>query len=407
MLVAMKEADIVDTQWPHVLALMPDDLAASAAEQRALVRKRQIRSAGDLLRLALLYSACDYSLKASGARAAALGMAQLSAPAVLQRLRKAADWLGYLVVRWLQQRGLASVGIGLPIRLVDATGVSQPGSSGTDWRVHLGLDLAHQRISHVELTDATGGETLQRHPVRPGEVLVADRGYAHREGVASVLDRQGHVLVRINCHNFPLEARDGQPFDILKHLETLAPGELGDWEVQFRAHNQVYPLRLVAVRKTQPAAQHEQERIRREAARKGRRPDERSLRAAHFCFAVTDLDTQLLPTAEALELYRLRWQVEIAFKRLKGLLHLDHLRAKDPDLARAYLYSKLLAALIVDELTEGALAFFPWGCPLPRPALEPLASRRDVGRVPGAGSQGHAVLGEAPQRDAEPHALPV
>jgi hypothetical protein len=403
----MDEADIVDTQWPHVLALMPDDLETSAVAHRALLRKRQIKSAGDLLRLALLYAACDHSLKASGARADALGMARLSAVAVLKRLRKAADWLGYLVLAWLRQRGLASAGLGLSIRLVDATGVSQPGSKGTDWRVHLGLDLAHQRISHVELTDAKGGETLLRHPVRPDEVLVADRGYAQREGVAWVLDQQGHVLVRINCHNFPLETRDGQPFDILKHLETLAPGELGDWDVQFRAHNQVYPLRLVAVRKTKPAAQHEQERIRREASRKGRRPDERSLRAAHFCFAITDLETQVLPTADALELYRLRWQVEIAFKRLKGLLHLDHLRAKDPDLARAYLYSKLLAALIVDELTEGALAFFPWGYPLHRPATEPVASRRDLGRVPGVGSQGRGALGQAPQRDAESHALPV
>jgi hypothetical protein len=48
-----------------------------------------------------------------------------------------------------------------------------------------------------------------RQQVSPGEVYVADRGYAQRAGVAWVLDQQGHVLVRINCHNFPVETREG------------------------------------------------------------------------------------------------------------------------------------------------------------------------------------------------------
>jgi hypothetical protein len=140
-----------------VLAMMPDDLETSAAAYGAFRRKRQVKSAGDLLRLALLYALCDYSLKASGAPASALGLAQLSAVAVYKRLRKAADWLGYLVLRWLQERGLTNAVPGLSIRLVEATTVSEPGSKGTDWRVHLGLDLAHQRISALELTDAKGG----------------------------------------------------------------------------------------------------------------------------------------------------------------------------------------------------------------------------------------------------------
>ncbi len=41
------------------------------------------------------------------------------------------------------------------------------------------------------------------------------------------------------------------------------------------------------------------------------------------------------------------------------------LRAKDPDLARTYLYGKLLGALLVDELTLRSRRFFPWGFPLP------------------------------------------
>ncbi|OKT29744.1 hypothetical protein ACN57_03025 [Escherichia coli] len=40
--------------------------------------------------------------------------------------------------------------------------------------------------------------------------------------------------------------------------------------------------------------------------------------------------------------YRLRWQIELAFKRLKSLLHLDALRAKEPELAKAWIFANLL-----------------------------------------------------------------
>ena len=88
---------------------------------------------------------------------------------------------------------------------------------------------------------------------------------------------------------------------------------------------------------------------------------------------VTDLDAECLPAVQALELYRLRWQIELVFKRLKSLLGLGNLRAKNGALARTYLLSKLLGALLVEELSVRALSFFPWGFPLPDAASQPLA----------------------------------
>jgi IS4 transposase len=58
-------------------------------------------------------------------------------------------------------------------------------------------------------------------------------------------------------------------------------------------------------------------------------------------------------------LYRLRWQIEIAIKRLKSILHIDRLPAKAPDLARAWLYAHLLFALLLDEMTAELGAVSP------------------------------------------------
>ncbi len=370
----MEATEIIGADWPYVLSMMPRDLEESAEERLALRRRRQVGSAGDLLRMALCYGLCDYSLRQTAAWAKLTGIGDMSDVAVLKRLRVADEWIGHLVVQWLAERGVTRGAEGLRVRVIDATGVRGPGSRGSDWRVHVGLDLAQERLASLEVTGAGEGETLLRHEVVEGEIIIADRGYGHREGVGHVLGKGGHVVVRINWQNFPLETPRGGRVDVVSSLETLTAGEVGDWPVRFKTREGYWRGRLIALRKTLAAAEREKKLILRERSRKGGKPDPRALRAAHFIYLFTDLPPQALTAPQALELYRLRWQVEIAFKRLKGLLHLDHLRAKEPALVRTYLYAKLLGALIVEEFFHRAVAFFPWGFPLPLAPGQPLAA---------------------------------
>lgn len=385
----MSTNDLLAADWRYVLDLLPADLEASAQAQLAMVRRRNVRCASDLLRLCLCYACCDLSLRQVAAQAALLGLGRLSDVAVMKRLRNSADWLGHLLVQFLSERGLTAQVPAVRVKIIDATSISAPGSGGTDWRLHLSLDLARRQISGLQLTGPEGGESLIRCEAHEGEIVLADRGYAQRSGVAELLNRQAHLVLRLNWRNFPLQSRDGHPLDLLACLQTLAPGEIGDWPVQFEHHGQHYPMRLVALRKTQAAAEHEQLRLQRKARHKGHRIDPRSLQAAHLVMVLTDLDAAQLPAAQALELYRLRWQIEIAFKRLKSLLHLDHLRAKEPALARTYLYAKLLGALLVEELAGSSLSFFPWGYRLFPTDRQSLALAANLQSTTASGDQGN------------------
>ena len=82
--------------------------------------------------------------------------------------------------------------------------VSRPGSTGTDWRVHLGYNLSALAIDSVELTDFRGGETLTRFRFQPGELVLGDRGYAHRAGLHAVRHAGADFIVRMGWQNLPL-----------------------------------------------------------------------------------------------------------------------------------------------------------------------------------------------------------
>ena len=79
------------------------------------------------------------------------------------------------------------------------------------------------------------------------------------------------------------------------------------------------------------------------------------IEAAGHVLLLTSLDPLEYPAKRVGALYRLRWQVEIAFKRLKSLLHLDALRAKDPELARAWIFTNLIAAFMIDDMVQHTL----------------------------------------------------
>ena len=375
----MDAESVTQEEWGRVLSLMPKDLEESCRSKFALRRCREISSAGDLLRICLAYSLCDMSLRKVAAWAETIGLGRLSDVAVMKRLRAAPEWLGYVLARWLEERGLTTDVPGCRVRIIDATVISKPGSRGTDWRLHVNFDVGRERIADVELTDHHEGETLRRHAYSKGDIILADRGYAQLRGMTHALRAGAHVVLRGRCSNMPLHTKAGTKLKLVPLLETLGTDEVADWDVFLHEEGRVYPMRLVALRKSGPAAEKERKKIAYEASRKRRKPNALSMRAARFIHIATDLSRENFPPVKVLELYRLRWQIELVFKRLKSILNLDGLRAKGPRLARTYILANVLGALIIEEMTGAALDFFPWGFPLPGKAVEPLAHARVMG----------------------------
>src|SRR4051794_37398444 len=130
-----------EPDWAQVLAALPVEVETTAQTTRAVRRRRQVRSGEALLRLILLYSLWDWPLRQVAAWACANGWAELSDVALLHRLQGARAYLSALATACLvSQRTLATT-CPVRLRLVDATTISRPGSTGTDWRLHLSFDL--------------------------------------------------------------------------------------------------------------------------------------------------------------------------------------------------------------------------------------------------------------------------
>ncbi|RUM12162.1 IS4 family transposase [Rhizobium phaseoli] len=374
--------EILD-HWPEVSARLPAgfDLEATARLRGAFTRVREIKNAETLLRLALAYGGLGMSLRETCAWAEAGGIARLSDPSLLERLCKAAPWLGDIVAALIAEQTKVPAGrwAGYRLRALDGTSICHPGADRTTWRLHVGYDLATAQVDQLELTDIHGAENLQRLTYAAGDIVLADRYYARSRDLRPVIDAGADFIVRTGWNSLRLLQANGEPFDL---FAALAAQQEQESELTVRIHEGVRVtapllLRLVVRRKDPQQVQAEQARLLKAARKQGKQPDPRSLEAAKYILLLTSLPAATFPPADILTLYRFRWQIELAFKRFKSLAGLDNLPAKKPELAQAWLYARLIVAIIAEQIAGQVPDSSPSGCTNPKAKPVALASHED------------------------------
>jgi hypothetical protein len=354
----MTHESLLTQDWESIVARLggAEVLSRSARETKAFLRARVIESAVDLLRMILAYCLGERGLRSTAAWATAVGLVDISNVALLYRLRQCGDWLGVLIGQVLAAHAPVAIGNRM-IRIVDATAVPKAGATAQQrnavWRVHSAFDLPHERFGHFELTDEREGETFDRIPVVAGEIRIGDRAYLQPDRIAAVLEAGGDIVVRAGWKGARWRDAQGDPVDLPTEFRKAAALGLIDRPIWIARNNGApLALRLVAIKKPEQAAAAARRKARREAQREGYQISEKALAAADWVIIVTSLACEDFTTADILALYRLRWRIELGFKRLKSLIGLKGPPGFDERSARPYVLAHLLAILLLEPLVD-------------------------------------------------------
>lgn len=355
--------------WKVLLHFLPVDWDEKAKELGAVTRQRKIPSAETLLRVLLIHLADGCSLRETVVRAKQGGLADISDVALLKRLRASSEWL-----RWLSTAMLTRLGCTVQkpswlehfnVRLVDASIITEPGSTGSNWRLHYSLELFGLKCDHFKVTDPKEGETFSNYFIKEGDLMIGDRAYGSKAGITHVFNSKGDFLVRIKNKAMKLFETKDKEFNLLENFNKLDIGDIGDWDVLYSPEkNKWKKIRLCAVKKSAEAAEYSTKKAKQEMVKKQRILNEDTLALHSYFFVITSVNRDILSSKEIIELYRCRWQIELAFKRLKSILGLGHLPKTDPDSSKAWLHGKLVVALLANLIVEEGRCFSPWGYPL-------------------------------------------
>ena len=344
-----------DACFEAFLKELPEDCLEMAREFKAFTRGRKVKTPAQLLQLVMIYCGLDAALREAAGDLALL-RGRITDTAVRKRLLACGPWLKAVLRRMMPCLSAPAK----PFRLlvVDSTAVVGVAPDGVAFRVRQVLDLAGQPVHEAEPPGGDGAEGLGRHLFVAGDVAVADRGYGHAAAILDLGGRQVRVVVRLNPASMPLferqEGEDGPGgrarLNLAERLRRTEGG-LASLDVWLRSGGRPAGRGwLHAARLPPEAAEEARRRCRKSARNKGRTPGEDTLYLAGWVLVFTTVPPGELDGEAVLALYRVRWQVELVFKRLKSLLGLDALRTRPKSaLGEVWVHGKLLYALAIER----------------------------------------------------------
>jgi len=355
--------------WSVLASFFPDnwrDLAATTGALKGLHKEKAI-SVEDYIRTLLIHLGCGCSLKETALRAKLADMADLSHVGVFKRLKKAKEWFRGMCLELFKEQGvvLDTLG-GFQMRLFDATTVRESGKTGSLWRIHYSVRVPSLTCDFFRISETQGkgtGESFFQFPIRKGDYVVDDRGYSTAAGIHHVASKKAYVMVRVNTASLPVLNLERAEFPLFKNVTSikkaatmqswrvLVPNRLGD----------CIAGRICVIRKTRIAVKMAHEKLRKAAQKKGHTIKPETFEYAKYVIVFTTFPEESFSDFEVLQWYRIRWQVELIFKRLKSIAQLGHLPKRDPESSQAWLYGKMFVALLIEKLVTHASSISPWG----------------------------------------------
>src|SRR5215475_13718013 len=338
-----------DTLFEELLQDLPPETVQMARAFKAFVRAKKVKTPGQLLRVVFLYCGLDKSLREVAGTFTAL-YESMTDQAVAERLRACGPWVPAMLRQMVPMAAGEPLPSGRRFVVIDASSMQAPGATGTDQRLHLAMDLWSWQFLEVLVSDVHTGETLKHFTFAPGDVAVADRGYAQCQGMQAAVAQGADLIVRLNPFSVVLSDAVGIPLELCVTLKRQKTETLRTLAVtlcaaggQHEVRGWVHAYRLNA----------EQANRARHKCRQGHKkgtPSAESLFLAGWVLVFTTLAPVVLSPQTIMALYRCRWQVEIAIKRWKSVLDVDALRAKATSpLAEVWLHGKLLYALMLER----------------------------------------------------------
>lgn len=343
-----------EDDWRALVAHLPgnyEQLAKAHKQLETQYGNAKITTADWLLRFILLHVGANLPLRQTVAMMAEAGGPSLSAMRLHMKMRRATPYLQALVERMVGWTSEAQPELwaGYFMTLIDATALCGPGATGTDARIHTKLRVADVAVLDAVVTDVSGGESFKHFLFAPNELAIADRAYCNANNVASALEQGADVLVRYNRGALPL-SHAGAALDVLATLRALDEQEELDVPVSFEHADDSISARLIATRLPEEEAEQARNRLRKEHG--ASHVSKESLEAAAYVVLLTTVPRERMNAARCLQAYRLRWQIELQFKRWKSLCGFDRLPNYRDDTIVAWIYAKVLLGILLDRMSS-------------------------------------------------------
>lgn len=334
-----------------LIKFLPKNYKTLCWEHKAMTRHRGIQDEEELLILSMFYS-YGHSLMEVKNYAKTEFNTTISDVGFMKRFNRCNDWIKNIILEML---GNEVIKYDVPEKLkdykvlaVDASDVRQKGAVQKLFHLQYAVNLFTLSSESFKITPQEQGETLKNFNFRNNTIVIADRDYASMTGIEYCLENQTDFILRIKNKAFNLYNEKGEVIELSSMLKDVTEQSC-DFILYYKYKNKLKPIRFCAVRKSREEIEIEKKRILQKESKKQISLSDDTKFTHQYFFVVTSLGKEFT-SDEILRLYRLRWQVEMVFKRYKSILKLGSIPTKTDISSLVWLNCKMLIALLIEKI---------------------------------------------------------
>jgi len=245
------------------------------------------------------------------------------------------------------------------IEIQDATGISLPevlsnqfkGYGGDGSAAGLKIDLRMDLLStdfHFRIKQATDNDQNGlTFGVQKNSLWIRDLGYFKYDDFKTINKQGGYFLSRLqNGSNVYLDnkRRSSAKLDLVDLISQLSDNQSVD-QWFYLGYEKRWPVRVVINKLPKQEAERRKKRIIKYKKNKGKKYTKNLLKLLELNVFITNIPKKMCSGEEIMELYTIRWQIEILFKSWKTNYEIDDLKINikgDRVLTQFYLHLALI-----------------------------------------------------------------
>jgi hypothetical protein len=349
----MQKITTAEQDFQTFLEELPSDYQETAFSFKAFSRSRKVKNPVQLLRILFLYCGLDKSLREVAATHTLLHGISISDSSIHERLRSSLPWVKEMLSQMLGFNGLKEKEK-YRFLIFDGSTVQGLKPKGTHYRIHFVIELLNLCFVDAKVTTKRVSEAVELYQVKEGDVVLGDRNYLRQSSLLKMKEAKADGIFRLNPFAVRLLDLEGENLQLVFCLKKQRTKKVVSIQTVIGGKNSPKTVQGVihACRLPKKVADEKRRKLKRQYRKKGRKkhPSQASLYLCGWVLIFTTLCPKEWKAEVILEIYRLRWQVEISIKRLKSLLNLSELRLQEGSLmSEVWLNGKLLYVMILER----------------------------------------------------------
>lgn len=229
-------------------------------------------------------------------------------------------------------------------------------ASKAGMKIYLNYNYTQNHIADLEISEGVRSDSKFTNNIlsilEKDDLVLRDLGFFKIASLKKIDEKKAYYLSRyFLATNLFI---DEKKVDLLKFLESKKHFNIIDEEVKIS--NQKLATRLIAIKVSDDIYNERVRNLKKAYRQRRKTPKQSTLKLQQYVIFITNIPKEMIASKHIGTIYRLRWEIELCFKRWKSIFKIDRLTGTNGNRTLCFIYAKLIAILLFNSFEQYALA---------------------------------------------------